>query len=68
VAWYGYLVMLALPFLYFLFITWSLMGVGRGHTQAIHDAWFLAGVAYMVIVVPASFFVRSRFFRDYWKG
>jgi hypothetical protein len=68
VAWYGYLVMLALPFLYFLFIVWSLMGVARGHSEAILDGWFLAAVAYMVIVVPASFFVRSRFFRDYWKG
>ena len=68
VAWYGYLAMLALPFLYFLFIAWTLMGVPRGRTQSIHDGWFLAGVAYMVIVVPASFFVRSRFFRDYWKG
>jgi hypothetical protein len=68
VAWYGYLVMLALPFLYLLFIVWSLMGVPRRQNQTILDGWFLASVAYMVIVVPASFFVRSRFFREYWRG
>jgi hypothetical protein len=32
------------------------------------NRWFLWTVAYMVVVVPASFFARSRFFRGYWTG
>jgi hypothetical protein len=68
VAWYGYLVMLALPFLYLLFVAWSLMGVSRVRSETILDGWFLGAVGYMVVVVPASFFVRSRFFKEYWKG
>ena len=68
VAWYGYLVLLALPFLYCLFVAWSLMGVAHRHGDTILDGWFLASVAYIVLVVPASFFVRSRFFREYWEG
>ena len=29
--------------------------------------WFIGCVAYVVLIVPASFFLRSRFFRAYWN-
>jgi len=68
VAWYGFLVLLAIPFLYCLFVAWSLMGETHRSGGLLTDGWFLASVVYMVLVVPGSFFVRSRFFKEYWEG
>lgn len=67
-AWYGYLVLLAAPFLMFLIVAWTLMGQSMLDRGPWVDGWFLGAVAYMVLVVPASFFLRSRYFSDYWKG
>ncbi|MDB5321751.1 MAG: hypothetical protein JWN40_3382 [Phycisphaerales bacterium] len=69
-AWWVYLTMLVLPFLMFLYVASSLMGetgVER-RDRPLADGWFIASVVYMVVIAPASFFVRSRFFRDYWTG
>lgn len=68
-AWYVYLVMLATPFLLFLYVTWSLSGGGLLRRDvSLSDGWFIGSVAYMVLIVPASFFVRSRYFKEYWTG
>ena len=67
-AWYVYLVLLACPFLLFLFVVWSLMDQGLRRNIYLSDRWFLSAVAYMVLIVPASFFARSRFFKAYWTG
>lgn len=67
-AWYVWVTMLAIPFLLFLYVAWSLMHTpGRGN-QGLSDSWFIASVAYVVFIVPASFFIRSRFFKPYWRG
>jgi hypothetical protein len=74
-AWYCWLVMLVIPFLVFLGTVWSFMsssdsilGAGQRPNMDLANGWFIASVAYMVLIVPASFFVRSRFFRGYWRG
>src|SRR5689334_13935651 len=66
-AWYGYLVLLACPFLLFLYAIWDLQHDGLARNIVLSDRWFITAVAYMVIVVPISFFVRSRFFLGYWR-
>ena len=69
IAWYVWLILLAVPFLLFLYVVWTLMhGQGGRGDEWLSDRWFLAAVAYVVFVIPASFFVRSRWFRPYWKG
>lgn len=68
-AWGGWLTMLACPFVLFLYVAWSLMGdQPMRRNRPLSDVWFLASVAYMVLIVPATFFIRSRLFRAYWKG
>src|SRR4051794_14258893 len=67
-AWIGYLILLTCPFLLFLYVAWSLNDGLPFGDRPLADGWFIASVAYMVLAAPASFFVRSRIFRDYWQG
>ena len=68
-AWYVWMVLLAIPFLLFLYVVWRLMDSPVGDRNLwLSDRWFLTAVAYVVFVIPASFFVRSRWFSPYWKG
>ena len=67
-AWYGYLVMLVAPFLLFLFVAWSMMDSTSRRNVSFADGWFLIAVGYMITIVPASFFLRSRSFAEYWRG
>jgi hypothetical protein len=69
-AWIGYGIMLALPFLMFLYVAASLMGQDGAVRRdlPLADGWFIASVVYMVLVPAGSFFLRSRYFREYWKG
>src|SRR5688572_9198968 len=67
-SWYAFLTLLVIPFLLFLYVVWS---GDRGTELANRDLanrWFIGTVAYMVLVVPASFFLRSRYFQGYWTG
>src|ERR1041385_8723520 len=68
-AWYGYLIMLIAPFILFLFVAWRLMGESPlDRNLSFADGWFLVAVGYMITLVPASFFLRSRLFAEYWRG
>jgi hypothetical protein len=62
--------MLVLPLLLTLYVVWTLGGATTSERRdlPLANGWFIASVAYMCLVAPASFFIRSRFFRDYWKG
>jgi hypothetical protein len=70
IAWIGYGIMLALPFLMFLYVTATLMGQDGAVRRdlPLADGWFIASIAYMVLIPAASFFMRSRYFHHYWKG
>lgn len=67
-AWACWLVLLVLPFFVFLYVVWTL-----GNSEApIHspqgEYWFKAAMLYMLLVVPASFFLRGHVFKAYWSG
>src|SRR5207253_11437503 len=36
--------------------------------QPLAESWFLASRGYMIVIVPAAIFFRSRLFREYWQG
>lgn len=67
-AWATWTVLLILPFLLFLGAVWTLMFRESAGVHMEHHAWFLASSAYLLIVVPASFFWRGRLFKIYWTG
>jgi hypothetical protein len=68
-AWFAYLALLVIPAILLLYTVWSNDHAGEGvGDRDLATRWFIACVAYVVVVVPASFFVRSRFFRAYWTA
>ncbi len=68
-AWVSWIAMLSTPFLFFLFVCWSLMADG-GAPRDLHrgQTWFIMSMAYMAIAVPLAFFWRSHYFKAYWRG
>ena len=68
-AWYAYLTMLVIPLFLFLYTVWKAEGASADGTadRDLAMRWFIGCVAYVVLIVPASFFLRSRFFRAYWN-
>lgn len=70
IAWCTWLAMLAVPFAMFLFAVWQVMdreGLASPQT-GLARGWFYGSMAYLVIVVPLSFFWRSHVFKAYWTG
>lgn len=69
-AWYGWLALLAFPFLLFIVVFWRLVldGATPRRTDAIGHTWFVAMALYHVLVVPGSIFLRGRIFRNYYRG
>jgi hypothetical protein len=67
-AWFAYLALLVIPLLLFLYTVWNAdSSADVSHNRDLATRWFIGCVAYVVLIVPASFFVRSRFFRAYWN-
>ncbi len=67
-AWLAYLSMLILPFVVFLFLISFLTFTEPIADRQIGRAWFVVTLIYIAVAVPLSFFIRSHFFRAYWKG
>jgi len=67
-AWFWWAILLAAPFLFLQWLIWRFARgeVGQSHADA--EKWFVAAIAYFVLVLPASFFWRRRLFKDYWLG
>jgi hypothetical protein len=66
-AWFFWVVLLVLPFLLLQLLVWHLLVTGeiaRSNTDS--NEWFVAALAYLVLIVPGSFFWRGYLFRDYW--
>jgi hypothetical protein len=69
-AWYIWLTLLAIPFIFFIYVAWRVsneapsVAIDRPFT----NGWFISSVAYMILAVPAAFFIRSRWFKGYWSG
>lgn len=69
-AWMWWLGFLAVPFVLFLYVVWSLMddsGATRRDLPAA-NVWFIVSMAYIILAVPAAIFWRSRVFKAYWSG
>lgn len=67
-AWVAFGTLGIIPFLLFLCVVWTL---GINSTGIIHPGnhtWFLISSAYLLVAVPASFFFRTRLFKEYWTG
>jgi hypothetical protein len=67
-SWYAFLTLLVIPMLLFLYVVWSGDRTADSPDRALAQRWFIGTVAYMVLVVPASFFLRSRYLQRYWSG
>ncbi len=68
-AWGCWLFLLVLPFLYFIYVIWTLMGEETsGPPPHSSQGWFLMSMIYLIVAVPLSFFGRSRLFKAYWTG
>jgi hypothetical protein len=68
-AWYIWLAMLAVPFVFSIYVAWQ---VGDRPHDAIDrpfaNFWFIGPIVYLLIAGPAAFFLRSRYFKGYWSG
>ncbi|HEY1921458.1 MAG TPA: hypothetical protein VGG44_01735 [Tepidisphaeraceae bacterium] len=67
-AWTTWMVFLIIPFLLFLTVVWTLGIQGGAKPQINEEHWFLGSSAYMLVVVPLSFFWRGHVFKAYWTG
>jgi len=66
-AWAWWLTLLVIPFVLFLALL-VYHSVAPLKNPAVGRAFFFASVFWLGVAVPASFFIRSRYFRDYWAG
>jgi hypothetical protein len=70
-AWWAWVIMLGVPFVLFLVVVMFIRGTDAG---AIHGpgtlgfTWFVIATAWLLIVVPLSFFWQSHVFRAYYSG
>jgi hypothetical protein len=67
-AWACWGVLLAVPFVLFVWMVWHLANGAAGVSHAGAVRWFVMASAYLVVVVPGSMFWRGHLFRDYWLG
>ena len=67
-AWLWWVILLAGPFLLLQWLIWRLATGDVGHSHADAQKWFVAAMAYLLLVLPVSFFWRGRLFKDYWLG
>ena len=67
-----WLVLLVIPFFFFLYVVWKVVGGSGAVASGVHSAdeqkWFLTAMLYLLAVGPLSFFYRSRLFRSYYEG
>jgi hypothetical protein len=67
-AWYFWAVFMTLPFLLFLYVIFNLNHYETAQRLALAQVWFIASMAYLLVVVPLASFWRSRLFKPYWSG
>lgn len=66
-AWAWWLVLLVIPFVLFLALL-VYLSFGPPKLPQVGRIFFILSVVWLGAVVPASFFLRARYFRDYWAG
>ena len=68
IAWACWMTLLALPALLFLAVMWRLLDDDLAGDVATAQKWFIFSMVYLAIMVPVSFFIRSRDFKHYYQG
>src|SRR5690606_23969511 len=67
-AWWIWFVLLFLPAFVFLAVVYSLnFGDQPARPQA-SGTWFVINMGYLLLGIPAAFFLRSRLFSNYYQG
>ena len=67
-AWLTWVVFLLIPFFLFLGAVWATAFHESVRTITSPPNWFLGACGYLIVVVPAAFFWRSRVFKPYYSG
>jgi hypothetical protein len=67
-AWLCWAILLAGPFLLLQVLIWYMAAGDPSRFHANTETWFVAAMAYLVIIVPGLFFWRGHLFKDYWIG
>jgi len=67
-AWHTYIVLLVLPFFVFLAALIYLTVASPAPDRVLAANWFIASLLWVGIATPAAFFLRARWFKDYWAG
>lgn len=68
-AWIIWLLLLVVPFLFFMGVIWTISPAEpAAKLVSESQAWFLTASAYLLVVVPVSFFWRGHVFKAYWSG
>ena len=67
-AWVVWAGLLAAPFLFLQVAIWYIESYGTPNMHANTQGWFVGAMAYLALVLPAAFFWRKHFFREYWLG
>ncbi len=67
-AWLCWGALLAGPFLFLQWLIWYVTAGDPSRFHADTDKWFVAAMAYLIIILPGSFFWRGHLFKDYWLG
>jgi hypothetical protein len=69
IAWVCWLMLLIMPFFFFLYVVWTLSAeVHAAPPPNEQQTWFIASIIYLLVAGPSSFFARSGIFKAYWTG
>ena len=69
IAWVSWLLLMAVPFVYFLAVVWQLMDDDSVPPDgSLGERWFIFSMVYIALAVPAAFFLHDRIFKAYWHG
>lgn len=67
-AWIAWTLLLIGPFLFLQWAIWFINSKAPAQLHGDTQAWFVGAMGYLVLAVPAMFFLRKHLFRDYWLG
>ncbi|MEX2214742.1 MAG: hypothetical protein WD768_11470 [Phycisphaeraceae bacterium] len=66
-AWTRWVTLMIIPFILFMTLM-VYVTLAPQKNAAVGKAFFILSIAWLGLVVPASFFLRSRTFKAYWTG
>lgn len=67
-AWIWWIVLLLIPFFYFMATIWVLAAEVGGPRPTVGLTFFWLSLAWLLVAMPTSFMLRNYCFRGYWEG